>query len=120
MSDFTQPEDSSRFNNTKDIVNAICDYIANNVEKDFTQQQLADQFYFSEHYLRHLFKKETGISIGSYKMSKRIERAKCLLKTTGLKINDVSAACGFKSPSYFTKLFTKTVGVSPKTYRKAK
>ena len=101
----------------KNTADEICRYIIDNLESNNSLEDIAKKFHFSTHYIRHIFKKETGISIQEFKKSQRIKKAKLLLKTSDCKIIDIAASCGFESPSYFTKVFIKEVGVAPKNYR---
>ena len=49
----------------------------------------------------------------------RLEKGMELLKSTSLTVTEIAGACGFNSASYFTELFTRQKGVSPKAYRKS-
>ena len=102
----------------KDIVDRICSYVIENLEANYSLEEIADKFHFSTHYIRHIFKKKTGISFSDFKTTQRIKKAKLLLKASDFKIIDIASACGFDSASYFTEIFVKEVGVTPKEYRK--
>jgi len=101
----------------KNIIDEICRYIINNLECDCNTEEIAKKFHFSSHYIRHIFKKQTGTSITDFKTAQIIKKAKILLKTSNDKITEIAVACGFENPSYFTEVFTKEVGISPKDYR---
>jgi len=73
--------------------------------------------HYSSHYIKHIFKEKTGISIIDFNNSQRIKKAKILLRSENCKITDVASACGFDSHSYFTEVFIKTTGMSPSNYR---
>jgi AraC-like DNA-binding protein len=47
----------------------------------------------------------------------KMQRACQLLQFTGLRIKEIAAEFGFEDPYYFSRLFTKTMGVSPTDYR---
>lgn len=102
----------------KNIVDEICKYIIENLEADCSIEGIAKRFHFSSHYIRHIFKKQTGTSITEFKKAQTIKKAKLLLKMSDSKIADVASACGFENPSYFSEIFTKEVGISPKDYQK--
>ena len=110
---------SKSLSDQNDLIGSVCSYITEHSEANLTQEALAEQFHFSVHYLRHVFKKHTGMSIGEFKMTQRIKKAKLLLKTDDHKIIDIAAACGFENASYFTEAFVKATGISPSAYRKA-
>lgn len=101
----------------KNIIDEICRYIADNPEFNCNTENIAKIFHYSSHYIRHIFKKQTGISIKEFHTAQIIKKAKILLKICDDKITDIAAACGFENPSYFTEVFTKEVGISPKDYR---
>lgn len=65
----------------------------------------------------HIFKKETSITLMSYKNYIKIERAKELLKTGDMKIGDIANKCGYENSSYFSETFKKTEKISPSAYR---
>ncbi|MEO6914488.1 MAG: AraC family transcriptional regulator [Chitinophagaceae bacterium] len=67
---------------------------------------------------RKAFKLKTGVSPNQYHLNLRVNKARDLLLSTGLNINEVANQTGFPSVFYFSKLFKKKTGVSPKIYRK--
>ena len=68
-------------------------------------------------YLSTLFKKELGMTLTEYVNGKRIEYAIYLLNTTKLSISAVGQRCGIQDDNYFTKIFKKYVGKTPKQFR---
>jgi AraC-like DNA-binding protein len=66
---------------------------------------------------RKLFKESTGESPNQYHLNLRLDKAKELLHTTNLNVTEVAYNLGFESVFYFSKLFKKKNGVSPKSYR---
>lgn len=68
-------------------------------------------------YLSTLFKKELGVTLTEYVNRKRVEYAIFLLNTTKLSISAVGQRCGIQDDNYFTKIFKKYVGKSPKQFR---
>jgi len=79
---------------------------------------IAELIGYSSDYLSYLFHKETGTTLNSFITKVRIDKAKELLRETTYTISEVAWSCGFNSLSYFSKLFSAKVGVSPKLYRK--
>ena len=80
--------------------------------------ELAALVNLSASRFRHLFKEETGVSVGSYLRERRLERAELLLRTTFLTIKEVMSEAGMSSMSHFVSYFKKQYGVSPSGYRK--
>ncbi len=84
---------------------------------DLTLHTLAARQDISPGYLSTLFKKETGKTVSEYVWEKRIHHADYLLKNTDLQIQTVASHCGVMDVQYFSKMFKKLVGKSPKEYR---
>ena len=71
----------------------------------------------SSSYLSTLFKKETGQTLTDYISHRRISYAKHLLETTRLQVQTVAQHCGIVDVQYFSKIFKRITGMTPKTYR---
>jgi AraC family transcriptional regulator len=65
------------------------------------------------------FKRSTGLPPHRYLTERRIERARLLLVGSDLPLADVAVRCGFADQSHFTKLFRRSMGVSPGIFRRA-
>ncbi|MHC1748272.1 MAG: response regulator [Cellulosilyticaceae bacterium] len=103
-----------RLNN---IVREINYYIAQNYNKNLTLNMIASHLHVSSSYLSKVYKKETGESVIEALNKYRIEVAKGMLKQPDIKIFEVGEAVGIEDPAYFTHVFTKFVGVSPKEFK---
>lgn len=95
--------------------NNILSYINQHISEDLNIPTLANYFYLSPSYLCKIFKQETGTTINKYITAQRITLAKSLL-AEGHSVADTCNMCGFGDYSNFLKIFTKTVGISPKKY----
>lgn len=84
---------------------------------DFSIQELSDTFPMLPPNLSTLFKTQTGGNILDYVTDLRMERAKKLLKTTDLNLNDISLAVGYYNTSSFIRRFKKHQGITPGAYR---
>lgn len=73
---------------------------------------------FNSEYLKKLFKKATGLTPHQYLTDKRLENAACTLATYCGKgnISETARLCGFSDPLYFSRMFKKKYGVSPRNY----
>ena len=100
-----------------DVVATIKEYILANFDRKLTLEDIARQVYLSNSYVSSIFKKETGLSVVDYANQIRIDRSKRLLMETDLSISLLSSRCGFDDQSYFTRMFKKLVGMSPRNYR---
>lgn len=103
---------------SRSIVRATQRYIDQHYSDcSLTISQLSGKMYLSPAYLCVLFKNETGETIKSYITRCRIDKAKQLLRTTRLHIQQIADACGFSNGNYFAKSFRHNTGMSPQDYR---
>lgn len=86
-------------------------------EQTLHMEELAQQLPMSYSAFRKNFKAITGQSPHQYHQNLRLERAKELLESTVLNIDEIADQTGFESVYYFSKLFKKKTGTSPKHYR---
>ena len=93
------------------------DYVDVHFQEDITRDTLSDLSYYNPDYAARLFKKETGYSISEYINNIRISRAQNFLVESDLDIAEIARMCGFEDQSYFTKVFRRISGVTPKKYR---
>ena len=91
-------------------------------EKDgrISLDEIADTFYISKDYLRHLIKGYSKCSPIRHIINARIEKAKNLLLDNTLPIKEISGQCGFDDVSYFLRLFKKVAGLTPSAFRRAR
>jgi AraC family transcriptional regulator, arabinose operon regulatory protein len=87
----------------------------NNFEIDV--DLICENINFSRSYLSRTFRNDTGLTIPEYTNNIRIQKAKLLLRQTDLAVQDIAASVGICDSSYFSKLFKKSVGVSPVDYK---
>ena len=80
--------------------------------------QLADQIGMSEVYFRKLFKTQFGTSPSQYITLMRINKAKELMKSSFITLEDCALQSGFSSLQYFCRVFKRTTGTTPHNYRK--
>lgn len=106
---------------TSEKLNVECLKIKNYIDSNFSQEInldfLSNMTYINKFHLVHLFTKQMGISPINYLIKKRIEESKNLLSTTNYTIKDITSIVGFSNSSYFSQMFKKVTGVSPRTYR---
>ncbi|AIQ39389.1 helix-turn-helix domain-containing protein [Paenibacillus sp. FSL R7-0297] len=95
----------------------IIKYIEQNYPSDLSLQEVAGKFYVSREYVSRKFKQEYGINFSDYIVNVRIEKAKLLMQNPNLKLVQISEMVGFHDVKYFSKVFKKQVGCSPKDYR---
>ncbi|EXX86766.1 AraC family transcriptional regulator [Paenibacillus darwinianus] len=100
---------------------ALCrNIIFNRLYEDITLEHLAAVTGLNASYLSQLFKKEVGTPVSEYIQRERIEEAKKLLELTDMPLADIGARLQFNDQSYFTKVFKKHAGMTPKQFRSSR
>ena len=103
-----------------DVVFKVAEYVKSRIAEKITLDEIAEYVSLSKSYLSRIFKEETGESLSVYINKIRIEKAKLMLLDNDCALVDVASLCGFEDQSYFTKVFKRLVGVSPKRYRESR
>ena len=95
------------------------EYIDSNFNAtDISLYSTATHVGISPNHLSTVFAQETGENFIEYLTRVRIDRAKLLLKSTKMKSADIAAEAGFSDPQYFSYIFKKNTGISPREFRK--
>ncbi|HWQ90640.1 MAG TPA: AraC family transcriptional regulator [Clostridia bacterium] len=102
---------------TKSLLEEVCVYLQNHYQFDVTRESVARQFGVSPNYLSRVFQIEGQMTFSNYLMRVRTDRAKHLLRSYNLKLDDVAARCGYRDASYFCRVFRKLTKVTPADYR---
>ncbi|MDD3402256.1 MAG: response regulator [Hespellia sp.] len=92
-------------------------YIKQNYTSDLSLGEIAETAALNESYFSGIFKRDIGKSIPEYLNEIRIEKAKELIVTTGLKNYEIAERVGFGNGSYFSTIFKKQTGVTIQEYR---
>ena len=99
------------------FIKQAINYIDEHLTDDMTLETIAESVHSNASYLSRIFKKEVGTSVITYITDLRIKKAKDLLEHSDLKTFEISDAVGIHDPAYFSVLFKKYTGMSPKSYR---
>ena len=100
---------------------ALCqNYIFNHLYEELSLDKLAEVAGLNASYLSLLFKKETGMAISDYIQRERIEEAKRLMEFSAMNLSDIATRLQFNDQSYFTKVFKKYTGTTPKQFRNSR
>ena len=83
-----------------------------------TLNEIAGKLNLTPEYVGTQFKKEMGVSFSSYIRRRRMDKARELLLTSGLKLYEIAAAVGYTDAKYFSRQFKETVGQLPGDYKK--
>ncbi|MGI5895552.1 MAG: helix-turn-helix domain-containing protein [Oscillospiraceae bacterium] len=93
------------------------DYIFRHLHESVSLEDLSRETGLSPAYLSVLFKKETGMPLADFIQLQRVEEAKNLLRFSDYQISEISSFLAFSSQSYFTSVFKRHTGMTPKKYR---
>lgn len=105
-------------NHHNSAMEMIKKYIDENyTNKDINTSAIADKFFFSSDYLGKAFMRYLGTSIGAYVEDLRIKKSLELLRDTNISINNISSSVGYASPTYFNRVFKKSINLTPNEYR---
>ena len=96
----------------------VIHYMDENVSRNLTLQDLAQHFKYSPSHFSALFQKETGYSPINYYIQLKVRRACQFVERSHLRFFEIAEMVGFNEPAYFTRIFTKVMGMSPSEYRR--
>jgi two-component system, response regulator YesN len=97
-------------------VEAAVTAIEENFGRPITLESVADELDLSPGKLSRIFARETGKGFSDFLIEYRIEKAKEMLLVPGAAIKQVSVACGYPDPNYFSRLFKKVTGITPSAF----
>lgn len=100
------------------VVSRAQEYIRSNfADPNFTLNDVAGYVGMSPAHFSTVFSQSVGSTFISWLTSLRIEKAKELLMRKEKKLSDIALEIGYNEPNYFSHVFRKTVGMTPKEYR---
>ena len=97
---------------------AVKEYLDEHYTEKIMLEELAEKFFINKFYLSKSLKETYGTTVNNYLISKRITRAKQLLRFTDMTVDEVGVAVGMGDANYFSRMFRKVEGISPREYRK--
>ena len=100
------------------VINGIRHMEENITQVEIANASLAEKGGMSVNAYARIFKEQTGYSPRKYLQKMRIEKACNLLHHSDLSIEQIASACGFSDRYYFTRLFSRTKGISPGVFRR--
>lgn len=101
------------------VVAQVQEYIREHLSEKLTLADVAAVFNFSPNYLSQLFGKYGGAGFVEYITETRISAAKEMLEAGDKKIYEIADELGFESSFYFSKVFKKVTGLSPREYQQS-
>lgn len=101
----------------RDIIKQSINYMNDNYMNPINLESVAKYVHLNPTYFSTIFKKELSVGFSDYLNKIRIEQSKLLLSNSNYSILDIAIMVGFEDQSYFSKVFKKMVGVTPKDYK---
>lgn len=95
----------------------IKQYLDEHLTEKISLDALADRFFINKYYLTRIFKEAYGLTISHYVLSKRITRAKQLIRFSDMTMDEIADAIGMSDANYFSRAFRKVEGISPSEYK---
>lgn len=99
-------------------IQPILTYVKENPSEPLTLSVIAEKFHFNKQYLCRIFKRTTGVGVGDYITSMRIQHA-CSMLRLGHSVQQSGEEAGFANNSAFITTFGKFVGMTPGKYKKS-
>lgn len=106
--------------NEHDKIEQSIRFMKNNLSKKLSLESISSHVELSVSQFCVLFKKKTSRAPIAYLTHLKIQSASQLLDFSTLQINEIAQKVGYQDPFYFSRIFTKTMGKSPKAYRNSK
>ena len=110
-------DDKDKDTETSVSFSEIVEYLNEHIGENINLDRLTKTFLINRNKLNDIFMKESSMTCMNYLLKLRLDLAKVLLSTTQIPIGEVSARVGFEDQNYFTKVFKKHEGMSPKAFR---
>jgi len=105
-----------KLNPTFLLMQDVSKYISDNLNTDLSLNVLANTFSLSTSHLSKSFKTATGIGLNEYINIMRVKRAEKLLLETDMPITRIATECGYNDSNYFSSVFKRMIGITPKRY----
>jgi transcriptional regulator GlxA family with amidase domain len=98
-------------------INELQAWIADHLDDDLSVPALADRAFMSPRNFARVFSNEVGVTPAAYVEAVRLERARTLLETTELQLEEIALRCGFGTVETLRRVFSRRLGVNPRDYR---
>jgi two-component system, response regulator YesN len=109
---------NNKIDSAKDPIRKAIAYIDQHLKEELTLKDIAAHVHLNPSYFSVLFKEQANLNFSEYITRRRIQRAKELVISTNLPINEIAEEVGYKTSKYFIKIFKEIEGITPSIYRK--
>ena len=101
----------------KDEIDRAIDFLSERIDQTLTLEEIAASVNLSVSHFSYLFKKKTGFSVIEYFNHLKVQKACQYILFTNMRIGEIALEIGIGDQYYFSRMFTKIMGVSPNEYR---
>lgn len=115
---FNDKYDISGELSNKDAIDLAIDFLSKHTDSVLSLEEIAREVNLSSSHFSYLFRKKTGFSPMEYFNHLKVQKACQYLLFTNLRIKEISREIGLEDQYYFSRMFTKVMGLSPNEYRK--
>jgi two-component system, response regulator YesN len=109
---------NTKMDSSKDTIRKAIAFIDQHLKDELTLKEVAAHVHLNPSYFSVLFKDQIKLNFSEYVTRRRIQRAKELVVSTNLPINEIAEEAGYKTSKYFIKIFKEIEGMTPSTFRK--
>ncbi len=113
---FTRHEDLQGIQHYRREVRIAFEIVKKRYMEPLNAEDIAEELFVSPSYFRHLFKQDVGLTFNEYLTNYRIDIAKQMLAEGRLRVSEISEQVGYPNTKYFSMLFKKATGLSPREY----
>ncbi len=93
-------------------------YLDEHYTEKFSLDELSERFFISKYHLSREFHQYYNVTLNQYVISRRLTRAKKLLRFSGGTLEEIARSCGFYDASYLNRQFRKSEGISASEFRR--
>ena len=115
---YIEPEDKKTLTRKETVYRELLRYLAENCHRSLTLATIAGELHYSVSYISHVFFECANTTIMHHLQGLKIKKSSTLLKGTDLSVLEISELAGFEDSNYFSNVFKKHMGISPREYRK--
>lgn len=108
-----------KLNRNSELIESVKQYVMDNINLELSLNSAAYAIHISPYYLSKLFKEETKINYIDFVTNIKMEKAKELLLSSDLTIEEITGCIGYNYSTYFTRKFKECTGKTPNEYRKS-
>lgn len=101
------------------LVENIKIMVENSFGEKLNISEIARNLGYSRSYMTEVFHRETGLSISQYITEFRLQRAELMMRNSSHSVQQIAYLCGYSDPFFFSRMFKKRFGVSPRSFRES-